>query len=307
MDKNNSPLISIIVVTYNSAKYVLETLESAKLQSYKNIELIVTDDCSTDDTINICENWIQNNRKYFVNVELISNEINTGIAANCNRGILKTKGEWLKFIAGDDILLENCISDNLLFIKNNPDAKFITSEIQYIDHQSKIIEYRSSQYEGYKKKYFKNSAKEQLRLYARLPMFLNSPAFFIRRRTIIDVGCFDENYRIYDDMCLIYRTNGSDIKVNHFDLFTVKYRIHDNAISRSTNCMIEDIRKNEQILIFKKYRKIHLNKLNLIDLSVYYEIWLNYKFKGIFGHKASNILHRLSFLHWYLKYLNFKL
>jgi alpha-1,3-rhamnosyltransferase len=108
-------------------------------------------------------------------------------------------------------------------------------------------------------------------------------------------------------MCLIYRINNHNIKVFFLDKNTVKYRIHENAISRSTDCLIEEIRKNEQILIFNKYRKKHLNKLNLIDLSVYYEVWLNYKFKGFLGHKATNILHKLSFLHWYLKYLNFKL
>ncbi len=57
-----NPLVSIIVITYNSSKYVLETLESAKAQTYQNIELIVSDDGSTDNTIEICKIWIEKTR-----------------------------------------------------------------------------------------------------------------------------------------------------------------------------------------------------------------------------------------------------
>ena len=59
------PLVSIIVITYNSSKYVLETLESAKAQTYENIELIISDDGSTDDTIKICKNWLEKNQDRF--------------------------------------------------------------------------------------------------------------------------------------------------------------------------------------------------------------------------------------------------
>jgi alpha-1,3-rhamnosyltransferase len=56
--KNQKPLVSVVIITYNSSKYVLETLESAKAQTYQNIELIVSDDCSTDDTVEKCREWI---------------------------------------------------------------------------------------------------------------------------------------------------------------------------------------------------------------------------------------------------------
>ena len=56
------PLVSIIVITYNSAKYVLETLESAKNQTYQNIELIISDDCSIDNTVDICTRWLNENK-----------------------------------------------------------------------------------------------------------------------------------------------------------------------------------------------------------------------------------------------------
>ena len=103
------PLVSIIVITYNSSKYVLETLESAKAQTYQNIELIVSDDCSIDNTVEICREWIENNKERFVRTELITAEKNTGIPANCNRGVKAAQGEWVKLIAGDDILYNNCI------------------------------------------------------------------------------------------------------------------------------------------------------------------------------------------------------
>lgn len=72
-----NPLVSIIVITYNSAKYVLETLESAKAQTYQNIKLIVSDDCSTDNKIEICRKWLEKNKGRFVRTELITVEQNT--------------------------------------------------------------------------------------------------------------------------------------------------------------------------------------------------------------------------------------
>lgn len=56
------PLVSVSVITYNSAKTVLETLESIKAQTYQNLELIVSDDCSTDNTVELCRNWIEQNK-----------------------------------------------------------------------------------------------------------------------------------------------------------------------------------------------------------------------------------------------------
>lgn len=54
-----NPLVSVIVITYNSSKYVLETLNSVAAQTYDNIELIISDDCSVDNTVEICRNWLK--------------------------------------------------------------------------------------------------------------------------------------------------------------------------------------------------------------------------------------------------------
>ena len=70
-------MVSIIVITYNSAKYVLETLESARAQTYQNIELIISDDGSQDNTVEMCKDWLSENNKCFVSTELLTVEKNT--------------------------------------------------------------------------------------------------------------------------------------------------------------------------------------------------------------------------------------
>ncbi len=126
------PLVSIIVITYNSSKYLIETLESAKAQTYQNIELIISDDASQDDTVEIYEKWIAENHERFVRTELITVEKNKGISANCNRGIRTSKGEWVKLIAGDDILMDDCIQDYINFINNNQDAQVIFARVKFL-------------------------------------------------------------------------------------------------------------------------------------------------------------------------------
>ena len=113
MKKKENQLVSVVLITYNSSSYVLDTLESVKNQTWDNIELIVSDDGSTDDTITICSSWIAENQNRFYKVVLITVAENTGIPSNCNRGLRATQGEWLKIISGDDILLNSCISQYL--------------------------------------------------------------------------------------------------------------------------------------------------------------------------------------------------
>ena len=93
------PLVSIKVATYNSRKFVIETLESSKAQTYPNIELIISDDCSSDDTVALCQGWLAKNKGKFVNTQIITVPENTGIPANCNRCINASRQDWIKFIA----------------------------------------------------------------------------------------------------------------------------------------------------------------------------------------------------------------
>ena len=73
----DKPVVTISVITYNSSKYVLETLESIKAQTYPNIRLQICDDCSTDNTIELCKKWIKDNKERFVKTKIIIPPANT--------------------------------------------------------------------------------------------------------------------------------------------------------------------------------------------------------------------------------------
>lgn len=139
MNKTINPLISVVIITYNSSKYILETLESIKAQSYKNIELIVSDDCSTDNSVELSTKWINENRDRFTNAKIITTPVNTGISANCNRGLRECTGEWIKILSGDDILLKNSIKDNFNYASEHPEASFIFSNVCEIDEKGEMI------------------------------------------------------------------------------------------------------------------------------------------------------------------------
>lgn len=97
-------LVSVIISTYNSSRFIVETLESILNQKWPDVELIITDDSSTDNTIDICRQWVSDNSERFCNCRIITSEINTGVSANANRGLLSASGVWVKFLGSDDTL-----------------------------------------------------------------------------------------------------------------------------------------------------------------------------------------------------------
>lgn len=259
IDRNtekNNPLVSIVVITYNSAKYVLETLESAKAQTYQNIELIVSDDCSTDNTVEICRNWIDENKDRFVRTELITVEKNTGVAANCNRGLYSAKGEWVKFIAGDDYLLESAITNNINQIIENDEIMLMFSDYWLLDDETgiKTETIKIDQY------FFSLSEEDQYKYLRLKNNILIAPTAFISKKIFSKCGSFDETIPMLEDYCLWLIVTSNKVKIYYLNVKTVVYRFHDTNISVINS---KKFRKSSY-LCFRKYRSKELWKLNKI-------------------------------------------
>ena len=133
--QQKQPLVSIAVVTYNSGKTVLDTLESIAAQTYQNIELIISDDCSKDDTVAICRAWLDSHGSRFARTELLQAEVNRGVCVNANKGRFAATGEWQMGLAGDDILLPNCLSDNMDYVEKHPDSSIIFSYMKIYNEE----------------------------------------------------------------------------------------------------------------------------------------------------------------------------
>ena len=228
------PLVSIIVVTYNSAKYVIDTLESAKIQSYKNIELIITDDCSTDETLYLSKDWIKNNYQRFIRTKLVTNTINTGIPANLNRGLKASQGLWIKFIAGDDILAEECITELIHFIKiQTDDIRVLASNYVIFSGKS----YKSGIIRKNWNTWFcsrESSAQDQYQMLLRVNRVFASTVI-IRGDLLKKVDGYDEIYKLLDDWPMWVKITGMGFKIYHIDKALVYYRFHDNNLSMGSD------------------------------------------------------------------------
>ena len=97
------PMISFVVTSYNYEKYILKTLESIKAQTYRNLEIIIVDDCSNDNSCKIIEDFISENQD--LKITLIKQSSNQGQMASMIRGLDIAQGQFVSFIDSDDILM----------------------------------------------------------------------------------------------------------------------------------------------------------------------------------------------------------
>lgn len=124
-------LITIIVPVYNGEKYIIETLESCEKQSYKNIEILIIDDCSKDNSVKKIEEYIKNKTRF----KLVKNKKNLGMIKNINKGIDIALGEWIISLGQDDILNEKHVEKMLKTIDEN--TSFVFCESDLIDSNGK--------------------------------------------------------------------------------------------------------------------------------------------------------------------------
>ena len=106
-------LVSIIMPSYNTGKFIKETINSVLNQTYNNWELIIVDDCSTDDTEEIV-NAIKDNR-----IKFLKNSTNSGAAISRNKAIKEAKGKWIAFLDSDDLWKKEKLEKQIRFMEEN--------------------------------------------------------------------------------------------------------------------------------------------------------------------------------------------
>lgn len=131
---NNSRLVSIITPTYNSVKYIAETIQSVQNQSYTNWEMILVDDCSTDNTVAIVEKLSEQDSR----IKSFKLHKNSGPAITRNKGIEHAKGSYLTFLDADDIWFPDFIENSINTIVNTA-VPFVFSSYKRSDEDLKFV------------------------------------------------------------------------------------------------------------------------------------------------------------------------
>lgn len=129
------PLVSFIVTSFNYEKYVIKTLESIKNQSYENIEIIVVDDKSADNSVEKIEEFIHKNKD--LNIKLIKHEQNQGQMAAMQTGLQTANGQFICFIDSDDILVKD-YAKTLIRVHMSCSAAFASAQLIEIGENDEI-------------------------------------------------------------------------------------------------------------------------------------------------------------------------
>lgn len=139
-----NPLVSIVIPVYNREKYISEAIESAINQTYKNIEIVVVDNCSTDHTWDILKNYAEKDER----IRIFKNDTNIGPVLNWQECFHKAKGEYIKILWSDDWMSLDFIEKACEVLKS--DVAFVISwqQIMKDNHLIKSISYVKSTYKS---------------------------------------------------------------------------------------------------------------------------------------------------------------
>lgn len=257
-----NPLVSVPVITYNSSEYIIEGLESIKAQTYKNIELIISDDCSTDNTVQLCREWLAENKDRFVRTLLVTSEKNTGVAANCNRAIAPCRGEWIKMLSGDDKFLPYTIQGYIDYVSVHSQVNICFAKLALICNKHNNCEIAVNTYEKYYYPRLKLPRKKQY-LENLKQLIVPAPGIFYKKALYNKIGGFDENYPFCEEDPFMLKIYDEGEYIYFIDKKLYVYRINESSLGRKDNNQIITRHLNDRMRFFYNVRKKRLIKERL--------------------------------------------
>lgn len=262
---NENPLVSVIIPLYNYEKYVSDCIDSIANQKYKNIEIVLIDNASTDNGLKIAKEKLSITG---INHTIIENPYNMGICASLNRAVQKVKGTYTSIISSDDLLANGRIKRHVQILEklSNKKIAVCNGPIQVMNEDT--------------------SPTSKLRLVGDLVYSEHfSFASIVTKKDCPTLqGCtfitkvlkeisFDENL-FYDDWDFFIRLSLNDYIIYHDNNVAAHYRLHEVGLNRNTEKMIESRNK-----IKHKYYKLIADK----DLKLAYSFDYTIDFWNLMG------------------------
>lgn len=240
-------LISVIVPVFNCINFIEKCIQSILGQTYKNIELILVDDGSTDGSEKICDNYARKDKR----IKVIHKK-NSGVSSSRNEGIKIAKGMWYSFVDADDYLDED-MYELLINLYSKTGAEIVQCGYRRIE-KGKTNEQSNTgtEYIFYTDEAIKNLINGKL--------FGNALWNKIYRNNVILNINFDENLKINEDVLFNFEVFSNAKKIAYIDVAKYNYNVHET----STCFVIEDEKKLKDVCTVSRYILNHLkNDINI--------------------------------------------
>ena len=128
------PKVSVITPAYNASEFIGETIESVLKQTFQDWEMIIVDDCSTDDTLKLANEFSKKDSR----IKVVQNEKNSGVAATRNHGLDVASGEFIAFVDSDDLWLPEKLEKQLKFMEESDAALSYTKYQNYVTETKQL-------------------------------------------------------------------------------------------------------------------------------------------------------------------------
>ena len=213
----NKPLISVMMPTYNNGKYIKQAIESIYAQNYSNIEIIVVDDGSIDNTREIIKEY--KDIKYFY-IE------HKGIAPARNVALENSKGEYIAFCDSDDYWLPEKINTQIRYFNEHPDCQIVFTKYKNIFENEEVKKNKRAIHDKVTEDMFKQYL----------------PSSIVKKDLFDKYGTFDESFSGIEDCEFVYRISMKGINIKHYieEIFYIR-RFHGNNITLLQNRSVKSI------------------------------------------------------------------
>jgi glycosyltransferase involved in cell wall biosynthesis len=200
--------VSVVIPAYNAEKYIAESIDSILRQTFTDFELIIIDDCSTDGTWDIVQNYAKRDTR----IRPYRNDVNLGIAGNRNRGVELAKGAYIAWQDADDISYPHRIKQQYNFLMANPDVGIVGGYLEIFRNNGKIVGIR---------RYKEDDKALRSCIYRYSPVA--QPVAMIRKKALLKVGPYDLRYPPAEDLDMTFRI-GVYYKLANIADVLLKYR-----------------------------------------------------------------------------------
>ena len=292
------PLVSVCVITYNSQKTIIETLDSVKRQTYSNLELVISDDGSKDSTVSLVNEWLKNNSSSFVAAKLVVAKVNSGTAMNLNQAVTNSHGSWIKILAGDDLLQDNSITQFVNQAAAYQNIDFFVSQVKVFSDGNANLSGIQSGYDYLH--HLQHSSYSKKRRISAHRLIYPGPAWFFSRKLYESIGGFDKRYPFLDENPFSFNALKSGYNIQPVDERLVLYRVSSNSVSHTVNVRTRKLLYEQDYDFYKKNQLPELKKkfmyFHILDQEIFYFLsrWSILKMEKT-GH-AHSFISKLRFI-----------